>query len=123
MTERARLEEQLQKVQGDLDKASQAFESCVQTLQGLLGSRDTVRISAEKDAMQLWSETIRVRTEEQRAIQQRLEYLTATELARGATVAARSTSRAAWSTFWVALFAMVACTAAAVMAAVIGSAY
>jgi len=123
MTERARLEEQLHRVQGDLDKASQAFESCVQTLQGLLGSRDTVRISTEKDAMQLWSETIRVRTEEQRAIQQRLEYLTATELARGATVAARSTSRAAWSTFWVALFAMVASTAAAVMAAVIASAY
>ena len=123
MTERAKLEEQLQKVQGDLDKASQAFESCVQNLQGLLGSRDAVRISAEQDAMQLWSETIRVRTEEQRAIQLRLEYLTATELTRGATLAARSTSRAAWATFWVALFAMVCSTAAAVMAAVVASAY
>jgi hypothetical protein len=122
MTERARLEEQLRKTQGDLDTASQAFESCVQNLQGLLGSRDTVRISAEKAAMQLWSETIRVRTEEQRAVQHRLEYLTAIELTRGATVAARSTSRAAWATFWVALFAMVTATTAAVMAAVVTSA-
>jgi hypothetical protein len=73
--------------------------------------------------MQLWSETIRARTEEQRAIQQRLEYVTATELTRGAAVAARSTARAAWATFWVALFAMVASTTAAVMAAVIASAY
>jgi len=123
MTERARLEDQLHKIQGDLDKASQAFESCVQNLQGLLGSRDTGRIAAEKDEMQLWGETIRVRTEEHRAIQQRLEYLTATELTRGATVAARSTSRAAWATFWVALFAMVCSTTAAVMAAVVASAY
>src|SRR5262245_7746333 len=123
MTERARVEEQLRKIQEDLDKASQAFESCVQTMQGLLGSRDTVRISAEKDAMQLWSEAIRVRTEEQRALQQRLDYLTATELTRGATVAARSTSRAAWATFWVALFAMVTSTTAAVMATVIASSY
>jgi len=122
MTERARLEEQLKRVQGDLDKASQAFESCVQSLQDLLGSRDAVRITAEKAAMQLWSEAIRVRTEQQRAIQHRLEYLTAIELTRGATAAARSTSRAAWATFWVALFAMVCATTAAVMAAVVAGA-
>lgn len=123
MTERTRLEEQLQKVQADLDKASAAFESSVQALQELLGSKDAARINAEKDAMQLWSETIRARTEEQRSLQQRLEYVTATELTRGATVAARSTARAAWATFWVALFAMVATTTAAVMAAVIASSY
>ena len=122
MTERARLEEQLQKVQKELDKASHAFESSVQNLQGLLGSKDPVRIGAEKAAMQLWSEAIRVRTEEQSALQHRLEYLTATELTRGATMAARSTSRAAWATFWVALFAMVCSTTAAVMAAVIAGA-
>jgi cell division septum initiation protein DivIVA len=122
MTERARLEEQLQKVQKELDKASQAFESSVQNLQGLLGSKDPVRISAEKAAMQLWSEAIRVRAEEQGALQHRLEYITATELTRGATMAARSTSRAAWAMFWVALFAMVCSTTAAVMAAVIAGA-
>jgi hypothetical protein len=82
-----------------------------------------VRITSEKDAMQLWSEAIRVRTEEQRSIQLRLEYLTAAELTRGATVAARSTSRAAWATFWVALLAMICATTAAVMAAIVASAY
>jgi hypothetical protein len=108
MSERARLEVQLEQIQGDLDKASHAFESSVETLTELLGSRDTTRISAEKDALQLWSETLRTRAEEQRAIQRRLEYLTSRDLTRGAIAAARSCSRAAWATFLVALFAMVA---------------
>lgn len=112
----------MEKIQGDLDKASHAFESSVQTLTDLLGTKDVARISAEKDAMQLWSETLRSRTEEQRAIQRRLEHLTTRELTRGAISAARSSSRAAWATFWVALFAMIASTTATIMAAVIASA-
>ncbi len=121
MTERARLEDRLEWTQGELDKASHAFESSVQTLTDLLGSKDTTRISAEKDALQLWSETLRTRTEEQRAIQRRLEFLTSRDLTRGAIAAARSSSRAAWATFWVALFAMVASTTATIMAAVVSN--
>jgi hypothetical protein len=94
----------------------------VETLTDLLGSKDATRIGAEKDALQLWSETMRTRTEEQRAIQRRLEYLTSRDLTRGAIAAARSSSRAAWATFWVALFAMVASTTATIMAAVVSNA-
>jgi len=121
MAERARLEEQLGKIQSDLDKASFSFESAVQTLAELLGTRDVPRINAAKDAMQMWSETVRSLSEEQRAIQSRLEYLTSRELTRGAINAAKSSSRAAWATFWVALLAMITSTTAAVMAAVIAS--
>jgi hypothetical protein len=122
MTERARLEERLEQIQGDLDKASHAFESAVGTLTDLLGSKDAARISEEKDALQLWSETLRSRAEEQRTVQRRLEYLTTRDLARSATTAARSASRAAWATFWVALFAMIASTTATIMAAIVSNA-
>ena len=122
MTERTRLEDRLEQIQGDLDKASHAFESSVETLTDLLGSKDATRISAEKDALQLWSETLRSRAEEQRAVQRRLEYLTTRDLARSAITAARASSRAAWATFWVALFAMVASTTATIMAALVSNA-
>jgi hypothetical protein len=102
MTERANLEDQLNQIQGDLDKASHAFESSVETLTELLGTRDTERINAAKDAMQMWSEKVRILTEERRGTQRALE--------------------AAWATFWVALFAMIASTTSTIMAAVIVSA-
>ena len=122
MTERGRLEDQLTRIQGDLDKASHAFESSVDTLTELLGSGDTTAINTAKDAMQMWGETVRSRTEEQRALQRRLEHLTSAELTHGAIRAARSASRAARATFWVAVFAMVASTAATIMAALVATA-
>jgi hypothetical protein len=122
MTERANLEDQLNQIQGDLDKASHAFESSVETLTELLGTRDTERINAAKDAMQMWSEKVRILTEERRGTQRALEHLNTRELTRGAIGAARASSRAAWATFWVALFAMIASTTSTIMAAVIVSA-
>ncbi|MPZ63761.1 MAG: hypothetical protein GEU93_21310 [Propionibacteriales bacterium] len=119
MTERARLEEQLKKTEGDLDRAAHAFGSSVETLAELLGTKDVVRINAAKDTMQTWNETVTSLTQEQHAIQRRLEHLNTRELSQHAIRAARSASRAARATFWVALFAMLACTTATIMAAVI----
>lgn len=119
MTERARLEDRLAKIQTDLDKASHSFESSVETLAELLGTKDAARIGAAKDAMHMWSETVRSLSEEQRATEQRLDRLITTELSQGALSAVRSSSRAAWATFWVALFAMTASTTATIMAALL----
>ncbi|MPZ60231.1 MAG: hypothetical protein GEU93_02810 [Propionibacteriales bacterium] len=121
MTERAKLEEQLKKTQDDLAKASHAFQSSVETLAELLGTKDAVRINAAKEAMHTWNETVRNLTEEQHATQRRLEHLNIRELSQHAIRAARSASRAAWATFWVVLFAMLASTTATIMAAVIAT--
>ncbi|MGH3431200.1 MAG: hypothetical protein ACRDQB_00025 [Thermocrispum sp.] len=119
MTERARLEEQFTKTQDDLDKASQAFESSMETLANLLGTKDAASINAAKDAMQIWGEKVRSLTAEQHAIQTRLEHLNIRELTDSALRAARSATRAARATFWVALLAMLASTTATIAAAVI----
>lgn len=118
MADRAQLEEQLVRVEADLDKASHAFEASVQSLAELLGTKDAVRITAAKDSMHLWSETVRSLSEEQAALQRRLEYLTTSELTRGAVAAVKSSSRATWATFWVAVLAMAVTTTAAVVAAI-----
>ncbi|MGH3812163.1 MAG: hypothetical protein ACRDUV_06865 [Pseudonocardiaceae bacterium] len=122
MTERTRLEERLGKIDADLDQATSSFESAVETLAGLLGSKDTARITAAKDTMHLESETVRILGEEQRVIQHRLAHLITTELNQGAIRAVRSSSRAAWATFWIALIAMTLSTAAVVIAALTSSA-
>jgi CHASE3 domain sensor protein len=122
MTERATLEERLKEIHQALEQASPTFESSVQAFSEVLGSRDAPRIDAARDAMQTWSEMVKGLTEEQRALQRRLEYLTTQELTRDAITATRASTRAAWATFWVALFGMVASTTAAIMAAVVASA-
>jgi predicted secreted protein len=122
MTERPALEERLKEIHDALAEASPTFETSVQAFSEVLGSRDAPRINAARDAMQTWSEMVKGLTEEQRAIQRRLEYLTTQQLTRDAIAATRASSRAAWATFWVALFGMVASTTAAIMAAVLATA-
>ncbi|MGH3367044.1 MAG: hypothetical protein ACRDOY_07565 [Nocardioidaceae bacterium] len=121
MTERARLEDRQRTVHADLQKASRGLESSLETLTEFLGTGDAARITAAKDAMQTCGETVRSLTEEQTALQRRLEHLTTKELTRGAINAARSSARTAWATFWVAMFAMIASTTATIMAAVVAS--
>ena len=118
MPERAGLEEKLERVRSDMDNASQSFEASVETLAGLLGSKDVTRISAAKDALNLWGDALRSLSEEERAIQRRLDYLTSRDLSHSAMKAVKSASRAAWATFWIAIVAILASTTAAVIATV-----
>lgn len=118
MPKRVGLEDKLDQIRSELEKASQSFEESVQTLAGLLGSQDTARISAAKDAMHMWSDAIRTLTEEERAIQRRLDYQTSTELSHSALKAVKSASRAAWATFWIAVIAILASHASAMRPAV-----
>lgn len=112
MPERARLEERLKQVHADLEKASRSFDASVNTVADLLGSKDAKRVSAAKEAMYLWSDAVRTLSEEERALQRRLDYLTSRELTLGAAKAVRSASRAAWAAFWVTVFAMIGWTTA-----------
>ena len=112
MPERDRLEDKLKKVQSDLEKALSSFESSVETLSSLLGSNDATRITAAKESMQLWSDAVRTLSEQERVLQRRLVYQSSRELTRSATRAVKSSSRAAWATFWVTVFAMIAWTSA-----------
>lgn len=117
MPERATLEDRLEKIQADLKKAQRSFETSVESLAEILGSEDRARISAAKDSMHLWNDALRNLTEEERSIQRRLDYLTSKELSHSAMKAVKSSSRAAWATFWIALLAIIASTTAAVVAA------
>jgi hypothetical protein len=112
MPERGRLEDSLKQVQSDLDEASKSFEASVDALGALVGSKDTARINAAKDAMQLWSDAVRTLSERERALQRRLTHATTIELSRSASKAVRSASRAAWAAFWVTAFAMIGWTVA-----------
>lgn len=112
MPERVRLEDKLKKVQSDLEEASSSFEASVETLSSLLGSKDASRIMAAKESMQLWSDAVRTLSEQERVLQRRLVYLSTTDLTRSANKALKSSSRAAWATFFVTVFAMIAWTAA-----------
>lgn len=105
-------------VQSDLDNASDSFGSSVETLSSLLGSKDPHRITEAKETMQLWSETVRTLSEQERVLQRRLMHATTRELTLSAAKATRSSSRAAWATFMVAVFAMVAWTAAVFISSV-----
>ena len=119
MRERARLEEKLEQVQADLEEASRSFSASVDSVADALGSRDTSRVTAAKETMQLSGETLGRLGEEERTLQRRLDHLATAELSRAATKAAKSASRAAWASFWVALFAMIAWTAAMFMSTVV----
>jgi hypothetical protein len=114
-----RLEDELTRVQTDLEKASKSFDSAVESLAGLLGSKDVARITAAKESMQLWSDAVRTLSEKERVIQRRLAYQTTRDLSRSATKAVRSASRAAWAAFWVTVLAMVAWSAATYMPTIV----
>lgn len=122
MPERAALEDDLKRVQSDLDKASHTLEVSVEAFGELLGSRDVSQVNAAKDAMQMAGERLRLLTEEERSLQARLDQLAATELTRAAARAARSASRAAWATFWAAVFTVIAATTVTVMALLVSNA-
>lgn len=110
-----RLEDELTRVQQDLEKASKSFDAAVESLASLLGSKDVERITAAKESMQLWSDAVRTLSEKERVLQRRLAYQTTRDLSRTATKAVRSASRAAWAAFWVTVFAMLAWSAATYM--------
>lgn len=116
MPERGLLEDKLIQVQSDLDEASKSFETSVDALGALVGSKDTAGISAAKEAMQLWSEAVRTLSERERGLQRRLTHTTTRELSRSASKAVRSASRAAWAAFWVTAFAMIGWTVALFLA-------
>lgn len=115
--ERASVEDRLSQVRSDLDQAASSFDSSVTELSGLLGTTDTARFTATKDAMHLWSDAVRTLTEEERALQRRLDHLTSRELTHSALKAVRASSRAAWAAFWAGLVAMFVSTAAVVLVA------
>ncbi|MDQ4006489.1 MAG: hypothetical protein M3211_00155 [Actinomycetota bacterium] len=122
MPERAALEEELKRVQSDLDKASHALEVSVEAFGEVLGSRDVSQVNAAKEAMHMASERLRLLAEEERSLRARLDQQASTELSREAARAARSASRAAWATFWAAVFTIIAATTVTVMALLVSNA-
>lgn len=106
-------------VQADLDKASGSFRSSVEQLSSLLGTADANRILAAREEMQLWSEAVRTLSEQERVLQRRLTHVMTRELSLSAAKVTRSSSRAAWASFLVTLFALIAWTATVFVATVV----